>query len=221
MSLSKPESVTSSSGQHQQQQQRRRNGPNMFTAIRTNNPALISKLREVLVAGVESNYFAKNYIVPLEEAHLTITVFELVEPQNEQFVIQEFQRVLTEAKKELARHNSEIEFRGLECFGDKVLYANPYTGIDFLKVSRRILEKSITDNASIMENHCYPTFNPHLTMFHIKGANHDDVNLNDLSNKFHDTMFGTHQATSIQLCKMGSQNRTEDGYWHVISEFNL
>ena len=176
MSLSKPpgssaSSTVSSGPQHQQQQQpqkSRRNGPNMFTAIRTTDPNLISKLREVLVAGVESNYYSKNYIVPLEEAHITITVFELVDNQNEQFVIQEFQRVLTEARKELSKHNSEIEFRGLECFGDKVLYANPYTGMDFLNVSRRILEKSITDNPSIMENHCYPTFNPHLTLFHIK-----------------------------------------------------
>ena len=174
MSFSKQGSSEPSTAQHQQQQQEqqqqqcRRNGPNMFTAIRTNNPDLVNKLREVQVAGVETNYYAKNYIVPLDEAHIHITVFELLDPQNEEFVIQEFQRVLTKARRELSRHSSEIEFRGLDCFGDKILFANPDAGIDFLKVARTILEKNINENSSIMRNHNYSTFTPHLTMFHIK-----------------------------------------------------
>ena len=61
----------------------------MFTAIRTNNPDLISELRRVHVAAVEDNYYAKNYIVPLEEAHVTLNVFELLDMRQEPFLIEE------------------------------------------------------------------------------------------------------------------------------------
>ena len=97
--------------------------PNMFTAIRTNNPDLISELRRVHVAAVEDNYYAKNYIVPLEEAHVTLNVFELLDMRQEPFLIEEFQRSLTQKKSQLLKLDKKLEFSGLDCFGDKILYA--------------------------------------------------------------------------------------------------
>ena len=214
----------------------RRNGPNMFTAIKTTDPKLLSELRKVLVKAIENNYYSKNYIVPLEEAHITITVLG-VENENEQFVAGAFRRALEENLSDINSFKKDIQFQGLDCFGDKVLYARPTTGLDFLNKLRQILEKSIVDNPSKIENHCYPTYNPHLTMFHIKyvtnnftdklhkyffrGANHDGVNLYEVAQSFRNTDFGCQSATSIQLCKMGSENRTDDGYWQVIEEVKL
>jgi len=198
----------------------RRNGPNMFTAIKTTDPKLLSELRKVLVKAIENNYYSKNYIVPLEEAHITITVLG-VENENEQFVAGVFRRALEENLSDIKSFKKDIQFQGLDCFGDKVLYARPTTGLDFLNKLRQILEKAIVDNPSKIENHCYPTYNPHLTMFHIKGANHDGVNLYEVAQSFRNTDFGCQSATSIQLCRMGSENRTDDGYWQVIEEVKL
>ena len=146
---------------------RDRNGPNMFTAIQIQNPALLKAFREVQCMAVEDNYYAKNYIVPLEEAHITISVMEC---QDLEFAAQEFSRVLEENREELSSLRSEVEFTGTETFGDKVLYVKPSSGLQFLSKARDILKKNILDNQERgkMKDHCYPHYNPHLTMFHIR-----------------------------------------------------
>lgn len=192
--------------------------PNMFTAIRTNNPDLISELRRVHVAAVEDNYYAKNYIVPLEEAHVTLNVFELLDMRQEPFLIEEFQRSLAQKKSQLLKLDKKLEFCGLDCFGNKILYAKPIGGMDLLKSAHDVLEKTINDN-QILKTYGFSTYNPHLTMLRIRGANPDRVDLLKLSAQFRNTTFGTHQATSIQLCKM--RHKTMDGYWQVISQFDL
>lgn len=199
----------------------RPNRPNMFTAIRTDNPKLISELRKVQEAAVEDNYDAKDYIVPLAEAHVTLSVFELLDMRQEAFLIQEFQRSLAGKKSELLELDKKLEFCGLGCFGDKILYAKPIGGTDFLKCAHDILEKVIYDNNSILKTYGYPTYNPHITMFRKPwhATSYNNVDLFKLSDQFYNTTFGTHQATTIQLCKM--RNRMSDGYWQVISQFDL
>ena len=146
---------------------RDRNGPNMFTAIQIQNPALMKAFREVQCKAVEDNYYAKNYIVPLEEAHITISVMEC---QDLEFAAQEFSRVLEENREELSSLRSEVEFIGTDTFGDKVLYVKPSSGLQFLSKARDILKKNILDNQERgkMKDHCYPHYNPHLTIFHIR-----------------------------------------------------
>ena len=54
-----------------------------------------------------------------------------------------------------------------------------------------------------------------------RGANHDGVDLVNLARQFKDRQFGRDEVVSIQLCVMGSENRTEDGYWRVLKEFRF
>ena len=198
------------------------NGPSLFTAVQVKNTDLIKNLRKVNFEAIKENYFAKNYIIPLEEAHVTITVFDTT---DKQFAREEFNRVLEENRDELSQMKKEIEFKGLDCFGDKVLFAKPDEGDDgdglvFLIRARDILEKDmIIRNLRKMTNYCYNTYNPHLTLFHIKSANTDDVDLINLAKKFKGNNLGSNEVTSIQLCEMG--RRQEDGYFNVIEEFRL
>ena len=197
------------------------NGPSLFTAVRVTNTDLIKNLRKVNFEAIKENYFAKNYIIPLEEAHVTITVFDTT---DKEFAKREFKRVLEENREELSQMKKDIEFKGLDCFGDKVLFAKPDEGDDgdglvFLRRAREILEKDmIIRNLRKMTNYCYNTYNPHLTLFHIKSANTDDVDLINLAKKFKGKL-GSNEVTSIQLCEMGG--RQDDGYFNVIEEFFL
>ena len=195
------------------------NGPSLFTAVQVTNTDLIKNLRKVNFEAIKENYFAKNYIIPLEEAHVTITVFDTT---DKQFAREEFKRVLEENRDELSQMKKEIEFKGLDCFGDKVLFAKPDEGdgLEFLRKARKILEKDmIIRNLRKMTNYCYNSYNPHLTLFHIKSANTDDVDLINLAKKFKGNNLGSNEVTSIQLCEMG--RRQEDGYFNVIEEFIL
>ena len=116
----------------------------------------------------------------------------------------------------------DIEFVVWEYFGDKVLFAKSDEdgGTEFLRRTRNILEKDmIFKNLRKMTNYCYNTYNPHLTLFHIKSANTDDVDLINLAKKFKGNNLGSNEVTSIQLCEMG--RRQDDGYFNVIEEFRL
>jgi len=147
---------------------RNTNGPSMFTAVQTTNKELIGNLRKVLCKGIEDNYYAKNYIIPLEEAHITITVFDT---SDKDFAREEFRRVCERYKNELSQLKDGIEFKSLDYFGDKVLFAKPSEGggTNFLRRAREVLEKEmIINNLDKMTNYCYNSYNPHLTLFHIK-----------------------------------------------------
>ena len=197
---------------------RKTNGPSLFTAVQTTNKELIASLRKMLCKGIEENYYAKNYIVPLEEAHITITVFDT---SDKEFARDEFNRVLEEHRHELSQMKADIEFAGLDHFGDKVLFAKPSddgAGTMFLRRARDILEKEmIINNLNKMTNYCYNSYNPHLTLFHIKNANHDGVDLIHLAKQYKGNVFGKNEVTSIQLCEIG--RRSNDGYFTVIEEF--
>ena len=68
---------------------RNTSGPSLFTAVQTKNNELIGNLRKVVCKGIEDNYYAKDYIVPLEEAHVTITVFDT---SDKEFAREEFSK---------------------------------------------------------------------------------------------------------------------------------
>jgi len=191
--------------------------PNLFTAIRTNDPDLLKNLRNVLVRAIEKNYHAKDSITPLEEAHVTITVMDA---HDINFARQEFNRICENHRDELVNAKEDIAFKGMDTFGDKVLFANPSEGLNFLRKARKILEEEmIIANKDQIVNHCYRDFNPHLTMFQIKTSNIDGVDLVDISKEFRNVDFGKAKVNSIQLLHMG--NRTDDGFWEVLEEFKF
>ena len=49
-------------------------GPSLFTAVQITNKELKQSLRKVKKKAIDDNYYAKNYIVPLEEAHVHTVV---------------------------------------------------------------------------------------------------------------------------------------------------
>ena len=199
---------------------RNTSGPSLFTAVQTKNKELIGNLRKVVCKGIEDNYYAKDYIVPLEEAHVTITVFDT---NDKDFAREEFNRVLEENRRELSQMKNDLEFTGLGHFGDKVLFAKPTepsVGTNFLRRAREVLEQEmIVKNPDKMTNYCYNTYNPHVTLFHIKNSNHDGVDLIHLAKQFKENVFGRNEVTSIQLCEIG--RRSSDGYFNIIEEFEF
>ena len=144
--------------------------PNLFTSIQISDPQLKDELRKVLVGAVKKNYYSKNYIVPLEEAHITVTVFESdVEFAREQFKL--VCRQNSEKFREVAK--DVITIQGCETFGDKVLFAKPnLESARRLQIFRDILEeqmiKKYLGNGKMRKNDCYATYNPHITLFHIR-----------------------------------------------------
>ena len=76
------------------------NGPSLFTAVQITNKELKQRLRKVKKKAIDDNYYAKNYIVPLEEAQVRITVFDTT---DKEFAREEFNRVLEENREELSR----------------------------------------------------------------------------------------------------------------------
>jgi len=191
--------------------------PNLFTAVRIDDPELLKNLRNVLVKAIEKNYHAKDSITPLEEAHVTITVMEA---HDINFARKEFNRICDNHRKELESAKEDIGFKGMDLFGDKVLFANPSEGLNFLRKARTILEQEmIIANKDQIVNFCYRDFNPHLTMFQIKTSNIDGVDLPEIAKEFENYDFGKSKVGSIQLLHMG--NRTDDGYWEVLEEFKF
>ena len=72
-------------------------GPSLFTAVQITNKELKQSLRKVKKKAIDDNYYAKNYIVPLEEAHVHITVFDTT---NKEFDREELNRVLEETTED-------------------------------------------------------------------------------------------------------------------------
>ena len=70
-------------------------GPSLFTAVQITNKEL--KQRKVKKKAIDDNYYAKNYIVPLAEAHVHITVFDTT---DKEFDREELNRVLEETTED-------------------------------------------------------------------------------------------------------------------------
>ena len=143
--------------------------PNLFTAIQVSDPQIRDELRKVLMSAVKKNYYSKNYIVPLEEAHITITVFE----SDVAFAREQFNVVCQQNKEKFRAARDVIRLQGCETFGDKVLFAKPDQETSKrLHIFKSVLEQEMIKdhlgNGKMIRNDCYATYNPHVTMLHIR-----------------------------------------------------
>ena len=84
------------------------NGPSLFTAVQITNKELKQRLRKVKKKAIDDNYYAKNYIVPLEETHVHITVLDTT---DKEFARGLFNRVLEENREKI---EPLCEIRGKE-----------------------------------------------------------------------------------------------------------
>ena len=195
-------------------------GPNLFLAFQITNPELIANLRKVLYTCVEKENGLKDFIAPLETAHVTLDVFR-VETENladAKLMLQDvFDRHIKTIWKEVGK---SVTFKGLDMFGKTVLFARPDQGSDFLQKVHKVFRKALED-AGIGING-YKDYNPHLTLLQVKTSKENQLKeipkacLENMEN----VELGSQEVKQIQLLSISKQ-KDSVGYYHCEDVYNL
>ena len=138
--------------------------PNLFIAIRIVNSQVKKNLRNVLVSALEEDYNVKNYIEPLDDAHISVLVI-YVDGYNQGIIREKFVNVCEANREELEKSRVNIDFDGVDTFGASIMFAKPGAkGTNFLRKIRDILDSQFMLNEEKIKDHSFHTFNPHLTL---------------------------------------------------------
>ena len=195
-------------------------GPNLFLAFQITNPELIANLRKVLYTCVEKENGLKDFISPLESAHVTLDVFR-VETENLEEAKSMFQDVFDQHIQTITREvRKSVTFKGLDMFGKTVLFAKPDQGSDFLQKVHKAFRKALEDAG--IEIHGYKEYNPHLTLLQVKTSKENqlrEIPKACLEN-MEDVELGSQEVKQIQLLSI-SKPKDSLGYYHCEDVYNL
>ena len=138
---------------------------NYFLAFRLQNPDLVRNLRKVHLHFVTKNESMKNYIDPLDTAHITLNVFHADNNQVDNLK-QLIQKELDKYRDSL-NPPDQFEVQGLGMFGQTVMWAAPTRGQDFLHKIHDIFQNLLMEHNFYTKTHSY---NPHVTLFQSRGT---------------------------------------------------
>jgi len=190
--------------------------PNMFLAIQISNPDLKKNLRKVHFNCVVKDNRLKDFIAPLETAHITLNVFRVENDRLEEakLVLREaFENHLEEMKSE-----ETISFKGLGMFGNTVLFTKPNIGIEFLHRVHNIFQTALS--AHKFDVGGSRSYNPHLTLMQVKGTSEMKEIPRDSFQDMEDLEFGSQDFQEIQFLSM-SKEKDSSGYYYCEDLYNL
>ena len=145
--------------------------PNMFLAIQISSPDLKKNLRKVHFNCVVKDYRLKDFITPLETAHVTLNVFRVEKTRLEEAKL--ILRDAFENRSEELKSEGRIAFKGLGMFGKSVLFAKPNKGNMFLQKLHEMFQAALAcHNIGVSE---YQSYTPHLTLLQMNGARENDL----------------------------------------------
>eukprot|EP00092_Neocalanus_flemingeri_P032194 GFUD01034991.1.p1 GENE.GFUD01034991.1~~GFUD01034991.1.p1 ORF type:complete len:197 (+),score=52.68 GFUD01034991.1:54-644(+) len=191
--------------------------PNMFLAFQITDPDLIKNLRNAHFNCVVKDHRLKDFINPLETAHVTLGVFrvEIDRLEEAKKVIKEaFEANLEEMKPE-----GMISFKGLGMFGRTVLFAKPNTGIDYLNRVNGIFKAALAaHDFDVMDK----SYNPHITLFQVKGASQNELKEipRECFQDMEDQEFGSQKVEEIQFLSM-YKKKDESGYYYCEDSYKV
>eukprot|EP00092_Neocalanus_flemingeri_P029006 GFUD01031490.1.p1 GENE.GFUD01031490.1~~GFUD01031490.1.p1 ORF type:complete len:201 (+),score=53.30 GFUD01031490.1:69-671(+) len=195
-----------------------RKSPNLFLAFQISNPDLISNLRKVHFNCVQKENRLKDFIVPLETAHVTLNVFRV---ENER--LEEAKLILQEAFKlhikTMTVKAKVVTFKGLDMFDKSVLFAKPDAGIEYLQEIHNVFKKALADNN--FTDYGYHTFNPHLTMFQVKGTRENFKAIpTECLKGMENFELGIQEMKELQLLSI-PKAKDGSGYYYCEDLYNL
>ena len=194
--------------------------PNVFLAV----PITSDNIKENL-GKLQQEYLAKDerlkeFVVPIEVAHLTLVVFHVKEER-----LEECKRVLRKVFNDyfLGHDMKNIVFKGLGKFGSKVIFARPVSSLTELNDLNETFSKELIEYGFDV---CGDGFNPHLTIFKGKrqrGRQEKKTKQKIILDNFSemgDFDFGEQEVRCIQFLSM-EKEKDEHGYYFCEDTFNI
>ena len=192
--------------------------PNMFLAFQISNPDLIKNLRNVHFNSVMKDNRLKDFITPLETAHVTLNVFRVEKDRLEEakLILKEaFEANIEEMKpKEIA------SFKGLGMFGKHVLFAKPNNGFEYMHRVHDIFKTALAAHDFDVEGS--RSYNPHLTLLQVKGASGNELKEipRECFTDMEDLEFGSQEIEEIQFLSMNKE-KDSSGYYYCEDFYKL
>ena len=150
---------------------------NYFLTFRLNDQNLQKELRKVHVEFVGQDESIKNFIEPVEKAHVTLNVINCEKSRLEELI--NLLKEEIENHKEKLRNAPDIEIKGLGMFGTSVMWAEPTNGVEYLQDVHQIFKKMLLKNGFGTKTFSY---NPHVTLFLGKSGSSLKVDQKNLGN---------------------------------------
>ncbi|GAV06767.1 hypothetical protein RvY_16698 [Ramazzottius varieornatus] len=204
--------------------------PNYFVAVPVENPAIREAGLAVQECIIKANESWKSAMVSVRKFHITLMVLCLGNEEE----IERAHRAL-QASKEKIHNLSEsesqfpelrLDFKGLESFGNQVLYINPVPsdGLTRLHEAARVVRETFAAHG-LGSTDKKVSFEPHLTLMKLSKAPQlrrkglkipPDVYAEHLSLEC-----GSEVISSLQLCSMMLPQDKETGYYFVSKQVDL
>ena len=185
--------------------------------------AAISEVQEQII-GINPLY--EDSLSPLKKLHVTLCCLGLDNQEAIQHAGKVLQEISVECLKELEPHKTKLEFKGVDHFFNRCLYAKvhdvPQEGIitiaDVVNNIRCELEQRGVQFRNLYD------FVPHLTIFKMSRQLHTKTFTHFMDGRlielFKNSYFGSQFVTNIHLCEMTSAAQ-DDGFYVTSSKVDL
>ena len=192
--------------------------PNVFLAIKITNQELIENLRKAHFNCVMEDNRLKDFITPLETAHVTLAVFRVEDKRLEEAkaILQE----VVNANLEEFKQRKPISFQGLGMFGKSVLFVKPNAGREYLKRAHEVFKEALEKNNFELTGH--GSYNPHVTIFQVRGGGGNSLKEipRECGKGLEKMEFGSQEVDEIQFLSM-SKDKDSSGYYYCEDTYNL
>ncbi len=209
--------------------------PNMFTALQVNDPGIHQRLLRVQKSALESDKKLKEFMVPVNKAHITLHAFYLEETSIPYLTaavergVEAWERE-EEGQDQEDQGKLELHFSGLGTFTgkvynkDKVVFAKMQENASLERLYARVTEKM--GEVEGMGDQLKPDFVPHLTIMKLSRAKSREGRKRrrieaEHYEQFIDIDFGTQICSSLQLLSMTKPPDPKTGYYSSLGEVRL
>ncbi|XP_019614965.1 PREDICTED: uncharacterized protein LOC109462795 [Branchiostoma belcheri] len=202
------------------------NKPNYFVAVRITDPDILRVARDFQKCIFERSPVLDAALAPVEKLHVTLCVLRI----DDQTQLDAARRVLRDLKRESARllpPSLVLNFRGVETFHNRVVYAAPEDNANFRALAGRVT--SLLGDAGLNMAGNRDEYIPHLTLLKLSksmckemascGALSAEGVDPTLYDRFVDRQFGAQAVDELHLCSMGSTRH--DGFYQCEASVGL
>ena len=138
--------------------------PNVFIAVELDNPEIIQKMQDMQDQACQFDPKLKSNAVPLKKAHITLLVANVQEeelPKARAVISKTFRDNLA---KIVPENQFTVEIKGVDSFGEKVVFAEIDQGKSFLMQLNEELLRAFED----ADFDCDSRYTPHVTILKVK-----------------------------------------------------
>ena len=138
--------------------------PNVFIAVELDNPEIIQKMQDLQDQACQFDPKLKSNAVPLKKAHITLLVANVQEeelPKARAVISKTFRDNLA---KIVPENQFTVEIKGVDSFGEKVVFAEIDQGKSFLMQLNEELLRAFED----ADFDCDSRYTPHVTILKVK-----------------------------------------------------